>query len=623
MKEIDEHLSKIKSRKAPGPNGLKNELLKSLSNSRIFKEIIIKCFNDILNGNEVPVSWKSSKTKMIPKIRKPCIKDLRPIALINSTYKLYMAIIKSKIENHIELNNNKEDLQSGFTKHRQVEDNMFLLNYCINESFRLNKQLIVTCIDFSKAFDSIKRSSLIKALKDYKIHPDIINSIFKIYNDDNTEIFINDDRIAKIDISSGIRQGCNGSTTLFKLVTYIIIKELKKTGFIFKNGKFSIPLLFFADDGLLLSNTKEEAQRYIKKLHEVAGKCGLKVNELKSNILVYNKKEEFEEIENIEVTDSVKYLGVKICNKKDCFSDQKNEIINTANKLSNVVPAIIYRSSNRLLIGKVFWKNVVVPKLLFAITVIPLNEDFICKLQRIENKTYRSIFCAPRYTPICALRGEIGSSIMKSRIHKNKMNYVKHLLNTENDLLKNVAKSIMTEKRSPWGKEIDKIVKYNRTSIDILANIDKIKVKKIVMNLDEENWQREISEKSTLNIYAKSKFSIQEENIYDNSQGSVLLFRCRTNTMPLNDRNRHIQGNTCCPCCNYEIENLLHFLLYCPAYSSARSMFPLLNQPYEEDTDFIISRLLLFNKEEPMMQLNIKKYLCKIFLIRKRKIENT
>ena len=114
------------------------------------------------------------------------------------------------------------------------------------------------------------------------------------------------------------------------------------------------------------------------------------------------------------MTDCIKYLGIKICNKKDCLSEQKNEILNKAHKFSNLLPAIIYKSSNRLLIGKVFWKNVVVPKLLFAVTVIPLNQEFITKLQRIENKAYRSIFCAPKYTPICSLRSEIGSSLMKS-----------------------------------------------------------------------------------------------------------------------------------------------------------------------------------------------------------------
>ena len=170
--------------------------------------------------------------------------------------------------------------------------------------------------------------------------------------------------------------------------------------------------------------------------------------------------------------------------------------------------------------------------------------------------------------------------------------------------------------------EITKIVKVNRMNFDQLISVDKNKVKKIVMTKDEETWQIEMSSKTPLNLYRKFKSSINEEKIYDNSQGSVLLFRCRTNTMPLNDRNRHSNSDTSCPCCNAEYEDLLHFLLYCPAYWSARIALPLLSQPYEENVDNTIERLLLFTNENLSLQMDIKKYLCKIYIIRKTKIEN-
>ena len=51
----------------------------------------------------------------------------------------------------------------------------------MEESFRNKKKLIVTSIDFRKAFDSIKRETLVEVLKEYKIHPLVIDSIAKIY----------------------------------------------------------------------------------------------------------------------------------------------------------------------------------------------------------------------------------------------------------------------------------------------------------------------------------------------------------------------------------------------------------------------------------------------------------
>ncbi len=97
---------------------------------------------------------------------------------------------------------------------------------------------------------TIKRDSLISALKRYKIHPTLID-ITKIYKDDKTTITLPDSTETEVQIRSGIRQGCTGSTTLFKSITYIIMQELEQSKNGFSNKKFNTNSLFFADDGLL------------------------------------------------------------------------------------------------------------------------------------------------------------------------------------------------------------------------------------------------------------------------------------------------------------------------------------------------------------------------------------
>ena len=139
-----------------------------------------------------------------------------------------MTIQGRKIDQHILETNEQIETQAGFTTGGQIEDNLFVLQYCIEKSYRMKKELIVTCIDYSKAFDSIKRDKIIEALMHYRIHPKIIDTIAKIYQNDSTEIQIGELR-KNINITSGIRQGCTGSTMLFKLITYIEGMELKRT----------------------------------------------------------------------------------------------------------------------------------------------------------------------------------------------------------------------------------------------------------------------------------------------------------------------------------------------------------------------------------------------------------
>ena len=70
----------------------------------------------------------------------------------------------------------------------------------------------------------------------------------------------------------------------------MIIEKLQKEGIGYKDDLFKISALFFADDGLVLAQTIEEAKRAIKILTDTAGACGLNINKQKSHIMVYNKK---------------------------------------------------------------------------------------------------------------------------------------------------------------------------------------------------------------------------------------------------------------------------------------------------------------------------------------------
>ncbi len=69
--------------------------------------------------------------------------------------------------------------------------------------------------------------------------------------------------------------------------------------------------------------------------------------------------------------------------------------------------------------------------------------------------------------------------------------------------------------------------------------------------------------------------------MYDNRQASVLLFKCRTNTLNINDR-RFKEESTECQVCGNEKEDLPHFILWCPAYDESGKN-KILQQPYQEE----------------------------------------
>ena len=202
-KDVNDYFKKLKPNKAAGPDGIKPELYKFLTNNDTCINAIRISLNKIIQGEEeVPPNWKQTKTKLIPKCSKPLAKDLRPIALSNISYKLFMAIVRNRIEDHLEANRAMIDRQAGFTKGSRIEDNLFLLKYCVMSSFKNKNSLIVTAIDFSKAFDSIKRDKLIKAMINFRVHPRLIDIIANLYDGDKTLLQLNNDISKEIEITS-------------------------------------------------------------------------------------------------------------------------------------------------------------------------------------------------------------------------------------------------------------------------------------------------------------------------------------------------------------------------------------------------------------------------------------
>ena len=130
------------------------------------------------------------------------------------------------------------------------------------------------------------------------MYPKIIVTIAQIYQNDFTEIQIGELR-KNINITSGIRQGCTGSTMLFISITYMISSELNRRGTSYRDENVNIESLYFADDGLLLASSIEDAKDNLKIVLQISKEFGLEINKEKSIIMIFNMKEQPEQIDRI------------------------------------------------------------------------------------------------------------------------------------------------------------------------------------------------------------------------------------------------------------------------------------------------------------------------------------
>lgn len=194
----------------------------------------------------------------------------------------------------------------------------------------------------------------------------------------------------------------------------------------FQDEFFKLSALFFADDGLFIARTQEEMERMIDALIDLSHITGLEINTNKSNVLIFNSKAQIEEIKGIKVTNEMKYLGIIVTYKKNCFKTQKETSLQKA-KLENLTYPVTSQSCNKILISKTYWKSVVLPLVLYRSSILGYTEQEVNKLQRIENTVYRAILGAPNYAQTPTVRGEIGSSTTNTRIRDNQLKYLKYV----------------------------------------------------------------------------------------------------------------------------------------------------------------------------------------------------
>ena len=201
-----------------------------------------------------------------------------------------------------------------------------------------------------------------------------------------------------MDINSGIKQGCTASTTLFKIVTFKIMNSIELKGIEYEIEGQKITTLFFADDSLAMARTLEAAKKNLRIIEEESRKYGLELNKEKSSILVYNNKENIEEIDGIKVVNKIEYLGLKIDNERDIFKSQKMDLMDRAGKAASRTYSVIKRSCNKMLIGKTYWKGKIVPSVLNGIGLMNMSGEETNRLQSIENSIWNDTRSKKRNT---------------------------------------------------------------------------------------------------------------------------------------------------------------------------------------------------------------------------------
>lgn len=317
--EVLEAARRLSNKKAPGPDGIKNEFLKAIPAQVV--PMIAACFTHILESETTPDTWAESITVMIfKKGDRNDPANYRPIALLNTLLKLFTQVLHNRLATWCIQAKILPEAQGGFRSGRGCEDQIFVLNTAIQLGTRIpGSKLYALFIDFARAFPSIPHKKLWHKLFQIGVSGKFIQILRHLYESSATKIRLQDGYSEEIPMTEGLLQGEVLSPLLFSLYISDIEDILKEFGVagITIDSNLEIQILLYADDMVVLSATKLGLKMKIRRLEKYFDAHDLKVSLGKTKVVIFRRGGRIPsgtqftyKGEEIEIVNHYTYLGV-------------------------------------------------------------------------------------------------------------------------------------------------------------------------------------------------------------------------------------------------------------------------------------------------------------------------
>ncbi|XP_068213360.1 uncharacterized protein [Palaemon carinicauda] len=246
---------------SPGPDGIRAADFKAAANDRV-----AELYNLILQHKFCTKEWAKGRTTLLPKKDVPQeAGDFRPITVTSVVTHGLHKILSKRLAERLP----SSVRQKGFKAEEGVSSNLLLLKTLIKEAKTESRTLYLAFIDFKKAFDSVSHPALLDTARATGLDENSTQYLKTFYSSISTEV-----AGVEVDITRGVMQGDPLSPLLFNIALDHALKRLPQGVGATLRG-VAIQYIAFADDIVVVAQSRDGLTLMIKKLLDEAGRLGL------------------------------------------------------------------------------------------------------------------------------------------------------------------------------------------------------------------------------------------------------------------------------------------------------------------------------------------------------------
>ena len=174
--------------------------------------------------------------------------------------------------------------QGGFRNAMGTLNKALTIQLCMEDAHQFqnsDQEIHLLFIDLKKAYDSVPHHFLWSTLIKHGFPESFVNFIRKTHTGATAQFLTFFGPTDPIHFERGIRQGCPLSCLLFNLYMEHLIRWVNKNnrGYTFKNNHgLNIKCQAFADDIVLVCNSREELQKLMTRMVHKCKSLGLEIN---------------------------------------------------------------------------------------------------------------------------------------------------------------------------------------------------------------------------------------------------------------------------------------------------------------------------------------------------------